>query len=178
MLLEGKDCEAEIAHPAEEAIKIFQKREFGIAIMDGMLPGKNAVECCLEVRAIRPGAHVDMMAGYSSVGSIISINLFRKAPSGAEPDGFPGIVRAGHDADALDHIAAARALAMVAAPSRFLAVGAVRALAAIVCISLIKSNPFIDKVQLLVYILGCGPDACAGRIPTDSSPRRWGERLI
>ncbi len=64
-ILESHDCQVQIAHTGEEAIKIFQEQDFDLAFMDVKLPGKNGVESFLEIRRHKPEARVVMMTGFS-----------------------------------------------------------------------------------------------------------------
>lgn len=63
--LEGHGCMVEIVHSGEEAIRIFQEKDFDIVFMDVKLPGKNGVESFLEIKKIKPHVMVVMMTGYS-----------------------------------------------------------------------------------------------------------------
>jgi two-component system response regulator HydG len=65
LLIEGRDCEVELAFSGEEAIEKFRQRDFDITFMDVRLPGKDGVESFLEIRKLRPAARVVMMTGYS-----------------------------------------------------------------------------------------------------------------
>ena len=63
--LEGSGCDVELAYSGEEAIKIFEEKDFDIAFMDVKLPGKNGVESFMEIKKIKPDIKVVMMTGYS-----------------------------------------------------------------------------------------------------------------
>lgn len=65
IVLQGWDCEVELAHTGEEAIRKFQDKNFDIAFMDVKLPGMNGVESFMEIRKNTPDARVVMMTGYS-----------------------------------------------------------------------------------------------------------------
>ncbi len=52
-------------HSGEDAISAYVKRNFDVAFMDVMMPGKNGVESFLEIRKLKPTAKVIMMTGYS-----------------------------------------------------------------------------------------------------------------
>jgi len=61
--LEGHNVE--VAYSGEEAITRFQDKDFDLTFMDVKLPGKNGVECFLEIRALKPEARIMIMTGYS-----------------------------------------------------------------------------------------------------------------
>lgn len=63
--LELEGHEVEIAHSGEEAIVRSQEKDFDLTFMDVKLPGKNGVECFLEIRALKPEARIMIMTGYS-----------------------------------------------------------------------------------------------------------------
>ncbi len=65
MVLEGHDCEVELAYNGEDAIARFRAQDFDITFMDVKLPGKNGVESFLEIHTFKPEAKVVMMTGYS-----------------------------------------------------------------------------------------------------------------
>ena len=70
MLIEGRNCEVELAFSGEEAIAVFQEedagtRQFDLVLMDVRLPGMNGVESLLEIHRLRPSTRVVMMTGYS-----------------------------------------------------------------------------------------------------------------
>jgi len=65
LVLEGINCEVELAGSGEEAINTFKNREFDITFMDVKLPGKNGVESFLEIRKFKPESKVVMMTAYS-----------------------------------------------------------------------------------------------------------------
>jgi len=64
-VLEMAGHDVELAFNGEQAIKTFGERDFDVAFMDVMMPGKNGVESFLEIRKARPDAKVFMMTGYS-----------------------------------------------------------------------------------------------------------------
>ncbi len=57
--------EAEVAYNGEQAVRVFQEKDFDIAFMDVMMPGMNGVESFLAIRRMKPNARVVMMTGYS-----------------------------------------------------------------------------------------------------------------
>ncbi len=57
--------EVEIAYSGEQAIVAFGRRDFDLAFMDVMMPGRNGVESFLEIKRMKPHARVYMMTGYS-----------------------------------------------------------------------------------------------------------------
>jgi two-component system, NtrC family, response regulator HydG len=61
--LEGH--EVQLAYSGEEAITAYLARDFDLAFMDVMMPGKNGVESFLEIKQLKPNAKVYMMTGYS-----------------------------------------------------------------------------------------------------------------
>ena len=64
-ILESQGHVVQLAVSGEEAISIFQKRDFDVAFMDVKLPGKNGVESFLEIHKSKPKAKVVMMTAYS-----------------------------------------------------------------------------------------------------------------
>jgi CheY-like chemotaxis protein len=64
-LLELEGHTATVVHSGEAAINAFTRCDFDIAFMDVMMPGKNGVESFLEIKKLKPCAHVYMMTGYS-----------------------------------------------------------------------------------------------------------------
>ncbi len=52
-------------YDGEGAIAAYLKEDFDIAFMDVMMPGKNGVDSFLEIKRLKPAAHVYMMTGYS-----------------------------------------------------------------------------------------------------------------
>lgn len=61
--LEGHDVH--VAYCGEEAIAAYLARDFDLAFMDVMMPGKNGVESFLEIKQLKPQAKIYMMTGYS-----------------------------------------------------------------------------------------------------------------
>jgi CheY-like chemotaxis protein len=61
--LEGHFCK--VVHSGEDAVRAFMAEEFDVAFMDVMMPGRNGVESFLEIKRLKPDAHVYMMTGYS-----------------------------------------------------------------------------------------------------------------
>jgi two-component system, NtrC family, response regulator HydG len=64
-LFELEGHRATVVHSGEAAIEAFRRRQFDIAFMDVMMPGKNGVESFMEIRRLRPTARVYMMTGFS-----------------------------------------------------------------------------------------------------------------
>jgi CheY-like chemotaxis protein len=64
-LFELEGHRATVVHSGEAAIDAFRERQFDVAFMDVMMPGKNGVESFLEIRRLCPDARVYMMTGYS-----------------------------------------------------------------------------------------------------------------
>ena len=54
-----------VAYSGNEAITAYEQKDFDVAFMDIMMPGKNGVESFFEIRKLRPDACVYMMTGYS-----------------------------------------------------------------------------------------------------------------
>ena len=65
LLIEGRDCEVELALSGEEAVAKFREQDFDITFMDVRLPGMDGVESFVEIRKFKPQARVVMMTGYS-----------------------------------------------------------------------------------------------------------------
>jgi two-component system, NtrC family, response regulator HydG len=64
-LLELEGHTVTVVHSGEAAIAAFTHKDFDIAFMDVMMPGKNGVESFLEIKKLKPNARVYMMTGYS-----------------------------------------------------------------------------------------------------------------
>lgn len=64
-LFEIEGHNVQIVHSGQEAIDAYRTGQFDVAFMDVMMPGKNGVESFLEIKKMRPDAHVYMMTGYS-----------------------------------------------------------------------------------------------------------------
>ena len=54
-----------VVYNGESAIAAYMAEDFDVAFMDVMMPGKNGVESFLEIKRLKPAAHVYMMTGYS-----------------------------------------------------------------------------------------------------------------
>jgi two-component system, NtrC family, response regulator HydG len=54
-----------VVYDGESAIAAYMSQDFDVAFMDVMMPGKNGVESFLEIKRLKPHAHVYMMTGYS-----------------------------------------------------------------------------------------------------------------
>ncbi len=54
-----------VVHDPCEATEIVQQREFDIAFLDMVMPGKNGIEVLKDLKAVRPHLPVVMMSGYS-----------------------------------------------------------------------------------------------------------------
>jgi two-component system, NtrC family, response regulator HydG len=64
-LFEMEGHRALAVHSGEAAIDAHVRQNFDIAFMDVVMPGKNGVESFIEIRRLKPQAHVIMMTGYS-----------------------------------------------------------------------------------------------------------------
>jgi DNA-binding response OmpR family regulator len=60
-----RDCQVEVAHTGEEAIRKFCESQYDIAFMDIKLPGRSGVEILAEIRTDFPDAVIVMMTGFS-----------------------------------------------------------------------------------------------------------------
>ena len=65
--LEIKDYIVDSAYSGEDALALFNKNTYDLAILDVKLPGKNGVECFMEMRVIQPNCKIIMMTGYRVV---------------------------------------------------------------------------------------------------------------
>jgi len=61
--MEGHDVA--VAYSGYEATAAYRTRDFDLAFMDVIMPGKNGVESFLEIKRAKPGARIYMMTGYS-----------------------------------------------------------------------------------------------------------------
>lgn len=64
-VLELHGHEVERALTGEEAVERSREEDFDLIFMDVKLPGKNGVECLLEIRSCKPNAKVVVMTGNS-----------------------------------------------------------------------------------------------------------------
>jgi two-component system, NtrC family, response regulator HydG len=64
-LFEMDQHQVTIAYSGQDAIDAYMRRNFDLAFMDVMMPGKNGVESFLEIRHMKPQARIFMMTGYS-----------------------------------------------------------------------------------------------------------------
>jgi len=62
--LELKEYNVDVAYSGEDALNLFQKYKYDLAFMDVKLPGKNGVECFMEIKEIQPECKVVLMTGY------------------------------------------------------------------------------------------------------------------
>lgn len=60
-----RNCQVDIAHTGEEAIRLYQGNSYDIAFMDIKLPGKNGVQSLAEILDFAPQAKIVMMTGFS-----------------------------------------------------------------------------------------------------------------
>jgi len=60
-----RNCQVDIAHTGEEAIRLYQGNCYDIAFMDIKLPGKNGVQSLAEILDFAPQAKIVMMTGFS-----------------------------------------------------------------------------------------------------------------
>jgi two-component system, NtrC family, response regulator HydG len=64
-LFELEGHRVSVVHSGQAAIDAYIEKNFDLAFMDVMMPGKNGVESFLEIRRLKPAASVFMMSGYS-----------------------------------------------------------------------------------------------------------------
>jgi two-component system, NtrC family, response regulator HydG len=64
-LFEIEGHQVSVVHSGQAAIDAYLEKNFDLAFMDVMMPGKNGVESFLEIRRMKPSACVFMMSGYS-----------------------------------------------------------------------------------------------------------------
>jgi len=60
-----RNCQVDIAHTGEEAIRRFRDGSYDIAFMDVKLPGKNGVQVLAEIIGFAPQARIVLMTGFS-----------------------------------------------------------------------------------------------------------------
>jgi DNA-binding response OmpR family regulator len=60
-----RNCQVDIAHTGEEAVRMYRDHSYDIAFMDIKLPGKNGVQSLSEILEFAPQARVVMMTGFS-----------------------------------------------------------------------------------------------------------------
>ncbi len=57
--------EVTVAYSGDEATAAYRARDFDLAFLDVIMPGKNGVESFLEIKRVKPDARIYMMTGYS-----------------------------------------------------------------------------------------------------------------
>ena len=62
LLLENYTVDS--AYDGERALELFQENSYDLAFLDVKLPGKNGVECFMEMRVMQPECKVVIMTGY------------------------------------------------------------------------------------------------------------------
>ena len=65
-LLAMDDHKVSVVYSGQEAIDAYRANSFDLGFFDVMMPGKNGVECFIEIREQRPDAKVYFMTGYSA----------------------------------------------------------------------------------------------------------------
>ena len=66
MVLEGLDCEVDIAFTGEQAVERSRAARYDLTLLDVRLPGRNGVEVLRDLRAVRPEGAVAFVTGYSA----------------------------------------------------------------------------------------------------------------
>lgn len=64
-VLEAENHRVDYCHTGEDAVALFEQKNYDLSFMDVKLPCKNGVESLLEIRSHKPDARVVMMTGYS-----------------------------------------------------------------------------------------------------------------
>ena len=64
-VLELRGHRVELAHTGEEAIEKSGEEDFDAIFMDVKLPGRNGMECLLEIHRVKPDVKVIIMTGYN-----------------------------------------------------------------------------------------------------------------
>jgi two-component system, NtrC family, response regulator HydG len=64
-LFEIEGHRVHLAYSGEDAVAAYLARDFDLAFMDVMMPGRNGVDSFLAIRKLKPQARVYMMTGYS-----------------------------------------------------------------------------------------------------------------
>lgn len=64
-VLEAENHRVDQCHTGEDAVHLFEHKNYDLSFMDVKLPHKNGVESFLEIRSRKPDARVVMMTGYS-----------------------------------------------------------------------------------------------------------------
>lgn len=59
-----EDYTADSAYDGESALELFARNSYDMAFLDVKLPGKNGVECFMEMREMQPSCEVVIMTGY------------------------------------------------------------------------------------------------------------------
>jgi DNA-binding response OmpR family regulator len=60
-----RNCQVDVAHSGEEAVRRFCAGRYDLVFMDIKLPGKNGVETLSDILSVHPEARIVMMTGFS-----------------------------------------------------------------------------------------------------------------
>jgi two-component system, NtrC family, response regulator HydG len=75
-LLSMDDHNVKVAYSGQEAVDAYRASPYDLGFFDVMMPGKNGVDCFLEIREQRPDAKIYFMTGFSAD------DLLKKAMAG------------------------------------------------------------------------------------------------
>jgi CheY-like chemotaxis protein len=75
-LLSMDDHNVKVAYSGQEAVDAYRASPYDLGFFDVMMPGKNGVDCFLEIRERRPDAKIYFMTGFSAD------DLLKKAMAG------------------------------------------------------------------------------------------------
>ncbi len=104
-----RNCQVDIAHTGEEAIRLYQGNSYDIAFMDIKLPGKNGVQSLAEILDFAPQAKIVMMTGYSEPTLLEqarrtgAMDVLRKPFRMKDLLGFIDQLQAGANSSSLSH---------------------------------------------------------------------------
>jgi CheY-like chemotaxis protein len=65
-LLSMDDHNVKVAYSGQEAVDAYRTSPYDLGFFDVMMPGKNGVDCFLEIREQRPDAKIYFMTGFSA----------------------------------------------------------------------------------------------------------------
>lgn len=74
MVLEGLDCEVELAFDGDGAMERCRRHAFDLILLDVRLPGRDGVQVFHEMRQLRPECRVAFVTGYSASALLEEMN--------------------------------------------------------------------------------------------------------
>jgi len=91
-VLEGQDYEVDVALSGEAGVRLAREKDFGLALVDLVLPGIDGLQACRQIKNKSPQTKLVLMSGYvaqlnetrETFESIESCPQFLEKPFGGE----------------------------------------------------------------------------------------------